>query len=348
MKRILALGFAAHASAGVITVPDPHSPLPEGGSVVWSPLFQATWDAMNREVGGKLEKVDPPNELMARLDAFEWKPEAVMPEGAWKTWAGLATPDFLKRVNAEAARMTGEEKGPFSLSENPAPGTIACFGLLDREVEFAKPFFRSAKAPLRFGSAKSPVQFFGTTAAHAAAHGDVVKVLAYTPADDSHALEISCKGADDKVILYMPGKAEGFAAACRQIREWRKAWDEAQAEKSADRQLRMGDEVRVPYVALDTAASFTGALQGGRHYGIEGDPWKVIRAEQKTKFELHEKGARVRVEASLDLEPFGPAPVIKPRRFIYDRPFFVFLWRENAEWPYLGVWVGDTSALRDF
>ncbi len=39
---MLELIFAAHASAGVITVPDPSSPLPEGETVVWSPLFQAT------------------------------------------------------------------------------------------------------------------------------------------------------------------------------------------------------------------------------------------------------------------------------------------------------------------
>jgi len=92
----------------VITLPDPHSPLPEGETVVWSPLFQATWDAMNKEIGGKAKKIDPPNELMARLDAFDWKADAVMPEGAWKTWAGEATPDFLNRVNAEASQMTGE------------------------------------------------------------------------------------------------------------------------------------------------------------------------------------------------------------------------------------------------
>lgn len=119
----LALIFAAHASAGVITLPDPSSPMPEGGTVVWSPLFQATWDAMNAHLGGKPASIDPPNELMVRLDAFDWKADAVMPEGAWKTWAGKATPDFLKRVNSEAREMVGED--PFRLSGEGIPNMMA-------------------------------------------------------------------------------------------------------------------------------------------------------------------------------------------------------------------------------
>jgi hypothetical protein len=158
-----------------------------------------------------------------------------------------------------------------------------------------------------------------------------------------HALEISCKGGDDKVIVYLPPEPQNFDAACGIIREARKVM-----VKQGGSLLGAGDDVRLPYVSLDVTADFSRALQGQRFYGKPGDPWVIRRAEQKTKFELHEKGARVRVEASIDADPFGPAPVVKPRRFIYDRPFFIFLWRADAEWPYLGVWVGDDSALRKF
>jgi hypothetical protein len=343
----LALIFTAHAAAGIITLPDPASPMPEGGTAVWSPLFQATWDAMNKEIGGKPESIDPPNELMARLDAFNWKAEAVMPEGAWKTWAGKATPDFLKRVNAEAAQMTGEAEGPFRLIGDGIPGLV-CFGLLDRKVEYAKPFYRSKAVPMEFGERKSPVRFFGATSDLADLYGEAVKVLAYRPVDGSHALEISCKGGDDKVILYRPAKAQDFATACRWVREWREDFDGNAALPGGwdDRRLHEGDEVRVPYVSLDAKADFTHLLNSRRNHGIEGGVWGIRRAEQKTKFELHEKGASVRAEVSLD--PFASEPRNHPRRFIYDRPFFVFLWRAEAEWPYLGVWVGDDSALRKF
>lgn len=117
----IALCFAVHAAAGVVTVPDAYTKMPESETVVWSPLFQATWDAMNAKLGGKPVKTEPPNKIMARLNAFRWEPAQVMPEGSWKTWTGDATPDFLKQVNAEAARMTGEAAGPFELSGKPCP-----------------------------------------------------------------------------------------------------------------------------------------------------------------------------------------------------------------------------------
>lgn len=244
--------------------------------------------------------------------------------------------------------MTGEE--PFKLSGEQILGTIACFGLLDREVEFEKPFYRSAKAPLEFGLGKIPVRFFGTDGDNAESFGESVEVLSYRPVDGSFALEVSCKGTDEKVILYRPAKAQDFATACRWVGQWRKDFDVKAALPGNwdERLLHEGDEVRVPYVSLDATADFAGALQGGRFYGKPGDPWAIRIAKQKTKFELHEKGARVRVETSIEADPFSEEPRNVPRRFIYDRPFFVFLWREKAEWPYLGVWVGDASALRKF
>ncbi len=69
---------------------------------------------------------------------------------------------------------------------------------------------------------------------------------------------------------------------------------------------------------------------------------------QRTRFKLHEKGAEVRVEAINRAEPYAgeiKMPPMVPRHFIYGRPFFAFLWRDGAEWPYFGVWNGNDTAL---
>ncbi|HSP43195.1 MAG TPA: hypothetical protein VLO11_10020 [Luteolibacter sp.] len=335
----------ATAAAEVVTVIDPAGDLPADKTVVWSPLFQATWDEMNRKLGGKPMKIEPPNELMAKLDAFEWDAETTLPTGRWKTWAGESTPEFLATVHREAAQMTGEAQGPFTLG-NPLPGGLACFGLLDREIEFMEPFFKSAKQPLLFGETKQAVQFFGARGGITARYRQTTRVLAYHPNDASHALEVSCKDIDDKVILYLPPQPQDFQTACKWLREWRKNWrdDPASRDQLNDTRLHAEDDIRIPYVTLDVKNDFVGKLQGRRYYGKPSVPWSIGRAEQKTRFILMEKGAKVRVEVSLD--PFGgtpPKPV--PRRFIYDRPFFVFLWREQAEWPYLGLWIGNAAAL---
>lgn len=337
----------APAVAEVVTVIDPAGDLPANRTVVWSPLFQATWDELNCRMGGKPVKITSPNALMAKLDAFEWQAEQTLPPGSWKVWAGEATQEFLESVNREAAQMTVEARGPFTLGD-PMPDSLACFGLLDREVEFETPFIKSARQPLLFQDEKTPVRFFGAPGEFAERYAATTRVLAYRPKDGSHALEVSCKGIDDKVILYLPPQPQDFQTACKWLHEWRKTWrdDKATRDRWNDTRLHEGDDIRIPYVTLDAKSDFAAQLEGGRYYNKPGDPWTIRRAEQKTKFILMEKGAKARVQASLEVDPFGPTPPKPvPRRFIYDRPFFVFLWRENAEWPYLAVWVGNADVL---
>ena len=254
-------------------------------------------------------------------------------------------------MNDEAAKLTGEPDGPFRLLQE-SPNNRAAFGLLDREVSFQKEFLRSRREPLTFRSNDNPtpVHFFGSRDVMSGELRDSVKVLSFRPVDRSFALQIDCKEADDSVILYLPAKTQDFATACSWIRTWS---EQAKTVKSTfgewnDARLHELDEVRIPYVDLDTVADLAPKLSSTRIH--DNLPWKIIRAEQLTRFQLREKGARVRVETSLEATPFADAGVrrIIPRRFVYDRPFFVFLWRDGAEWPYFGAWIGDVSALRVF
>jgi len=337
----------------ITTVLHPEQQFDVSQTVVWSPLFQATWDAMNLEFGGKPFKVDPPNETMKLLDEFQWKPGEVMPETGWKVWSGEATEEFLGVVNREAAVIAGEERGPFELGA-ANPGTIACFGLLDRSVEFEKEFHEAKKQALQFGreDQKEPVAFFGVRGELSGRYGKSVKVLSY--AEKSFALEISCSGTNEAVVLYLPPEPMNFRMACESVRKMRNDFSEGKNPDASvslgkdDPYLHAGDDVRVPYVSLAKNEDFVSSLSGGRFYGKQGDPWMIVRALQVTKFELFEKGAKVRVETSIGIDPFGGPPPPIPRTFIYNRPFFVFLWRSDSDWPYFGAWIADASALRKF
>ncbi|MDX1681407.1 MAG: hypothetical protein R3242_11835, partial [Akkermansiaceae bacterium] len=89
MKRvaIILLCLAGPIRADITAVPDPRSKFDLDLTVVWSPLFKATWDANNRYHGGKPEQPTPDNELMKRLDESALNPDSVFPKGCWKTWA---------------------------------------------------------------------------------------------------------------------------------------------------------------------------------------------------------------------------------------------------------------------
>jgi hypothetical protein len=347
--------LASVAHAGIVTVAHPDEKLPAESTVVWSPLFQATWDTMNKHLGGVPERVEPQNALMAKLDGTQWKPDAVMPEGSWKTWGGQATQAFLDQLNREAMELTGDAAAPFKLPAQSSNNTLACFGILDRKVEFVKPFYRSKKIPMEFkiGEQMQSVRYFGAPLARIDEFHDSVRVLYWRPSERSHAIEVTCKQKGESLVLYLPGKPQDFSTACGWLHKWRSepppADPSTMTGTANDPFLHYQDQVKIPYVSLDVRAGFEELLKANKRF-YQGQPLPliIIAAEQHTRFKLHEKGAEVRVEASLAAGPFGeppkPPPTV-PRHFIYDRPFFAFLWRDGAEWPYFGVWVGDVSAL---
>jgi len=342
-------------AAEIGAIAHPEDKLSSTQTVVWTPLFQASWDKLNATHGGKPLKVDPPNKLISRLDTFTWKPESVMPEDRWKVWSGPPTDEFLAEVNKEAAKITGEQEGPFRL-ENRSPGTVVVFGLLDRQVTFRKVLHRSRKVPMAFrsGDTATNVQYFGVKGELSKEFSDTIRVLAYRPSENCHALQMLCNESDDTVILFRPptGKAMDFSTACEWIRTWRKTWTENSRKGVGhdDPTLHKRDEIQVPYVKLEAKKDFTSDLASLRFYKDQPLPRQISRAEQRVEFELHERGARARAEVSMD-DPFASAPAeppVYPRRFLYDAPFFVFLWRDGAEWPYFGTWVGDTAAMKPF
>ncbi|MBX3740732.1 MAG: hypothetical protein KF712_07065 [Akkermansiaceae bacterium] len=332
---------AGKLAAEISAVPHPTAPIDAKRTVVWSPLFQATWDQIKTETGPLLS-VSPENEMISRLEAFKWNAAATMPGGSWKTWSGPATPEFLATVNREAAALAGDPEGPFRIDDNPPPGRLMAFGLLDHEVEFFRELARAKSIPLKFQAEgqETEVCFFGARDEHPA-----IRVLSWQPAERSHAVQIRCKDADDSVILYLPSAASDFGTASLKIRAMLERKEADIPESELVQYLYKGDQIRIPYLTLESKAEFSGQLGGlidfERMKGMT-----IIQASQLTRFKLHEKSARVRSETTNAADPFGGPPEPKPpRAFLYDRPFFVFMWKKDAAWPYFGAWIGDSAGM---
>ena len=72
---ILCTSVVAETKAVLTTDTQPN----ESTTLVWSPLFQASWDKLNSSFNGKLVKVEPENKVMETLDHFKWKEKAILP-----------------------------------------------------------------------------------------------------------------------------------------------------------------------------------------------------------------------------------------------------------------------------
>ncbi len=324
----------------------------KGVTQVWSPLFQASWEKLNDMQGGELEKVVPPNPLLKQLEEFQWQVEGVMPKDSYAVYAGPATEQFA-RETAESIRKRFDIEIDLDRVPTIPEGKAAC-GILLRELKFQKKFFRSRKRALEFQAGTGEtlmVEFFGTAGRYSGDYGDYVKVLDYDPEALSFILSVATDRKGERLIIYRPDQEYSFRVAMQHVKKAMEDPLSGPHGSVKNGSLHRMDVVKVPYVTVDADTDFTEKLKGTLHYTGEALPWRVAKAFQVTKFELFEEGARVRVETGIGLESFGtppkPPPVI-PRSFVCDEPFYVFLWRGGADWPYLATWVGGGDCLTTF
>lgn len=329
---------------------------PQGQTLVWSPLFQASWDKLNAMHGGVPEKVVPPNKLISRLDQFQWRMDEVMPKDGYATFAGPTTQEFAQATAVKIKKQFGVEMTPSNATA--VPGGVSLYGILVRDLSFQKGFFRSRKNPLSFKDgtgATHDVKFFGTIGRHSGKYGNSVKVLDYKPLKKSFILSIVTDRVDETLIIYRPDLAMSFGKAIQQVAGAIKVPFDGPYGSLTDGTLHKNDTVKIPYLTLNANTFFTSQLKGARFYAGENQPWQIAQAYQITNFELFEKGARIRVETRVDDGPFGGPPPPPPRRvtyvprnFVCDEPFFVFVWREGAPWPYFSAWIDGDAALNTF
>ena len=321
-------------------------------TVIWTPTFQAGWDAMNEQLGGPPRESG--NELAKKLDHFMWEKEAVLPEGRWKVWSGESTTEFFEQVNQEAAEFMFKDEGPFQKVESQSPGGVAFYSLLDAEISFVRPFFRSRKWPMsfRFGEDQTKVvKYWGVAGEESEDFSGSVRVLSWRPSQEFFAVELLSRSEEmGSVILFVPPEPMSFETSTEWIRTWRDRWEKSPGTpygSPQDRFLHRNDRLRVPYLNFKVSSDFADKFRGNRIYGKKGDSFRVTTPRQRVEFELDERGARVTVAAEGGMDPFAGPPPTTPTDLSFDRPFFVFLWRADAKWPYFAAWIGDAEGMTE-
>lgn len=299
--------------------------------------------AADRIVGSKsgrtLERVSPPNPALEAIAKFQWNETAVLPETGWFVEAGPATEALAARATEKWRALAGPKAPAFRVMGSGE----AAFAGIKRDFVFRQAFARASGLKLPWGNEKEPVSFFGTRDERSGRHSEV-RVLMHKPADRSYALQFPAQEGDDTLVLYLPAKIPAMQTAMEEVRKWRSEWPkESGGPNAQDPRLHAKDDLRVPVVDLTSEGDLMTQFAGLIYFKGESMPWRIVQAKSSMQLNVDEQGVKFAATATLEGEPFAEAPkkvVPQPRWFWFDRPFFLFLWRDGAEWPYAGVWFG--------
>lgn len=339
-------GLTSITSANPAAVLDITKPQPKGQTHIWSPLFQASWDKLKGDHEGKLIKIVPPNPLIQQLERFEWQEKSVMPPDGYAVFSGPDTLEFHQKVANEMRQRFNMELTP---RNNPhRPDSNVYYGVLSRDLVFKKQFYRSKKKPLAFTDSSRlthSVQFFGTAGRNSEGYEKNVRILYNKPEKQSFILTINTRTEKEQIIIFKPESNLPFSHAINKVLEAKKQPCTGKYGDVTYPYILKDEIIKIPYVTIDTNTDLTRKLAGKRFYEGDPRPWSVSWAFQITKFKLTEKGARIRLQTGMD-DAIGGSP--DPRKFICDRPFFIFTWRDGAKLPYFAAWIDGKHTLTPF
>lgn len=341
----LLLLSAAHAAP--VIVPHPHREVKDGETVVWTGAMQAAFDrVIGAKAPMKLERVEPPNPLIDRMRAFRWKEDAILPKDGWIAEAGPADQALIDRANERWKKLAGADATPFKAQ--PIPNGLMALVGIKRDFLFKKEFVASGSGRMNWGKDQVPVKFFGSRRDVSGDYRANVRVLSYRPAEGSYALQFTAREGDDTMVLYLPKEGQSMMEAMQWVKQWRGEWDARKSDGLAwdDPSLHGGDELRVPEIELKAETEMSEAFAGHLMFRGQMQPWRVKQAWANVSLDVDAKGVKFTSQAVMGMDPFaGETPQPVPRKFLFNRPFFLFLWRDKAAWPYAAVWFGDAEAF---
>ena len=176
-----------------------------------------------------------------------------------------------------------------------------------------------------------------------------IQILNYQN-DNSFCLKLLPEGLNHEIILFKTPTAFGsLDEAFKTIKQLIIVGEQEKQvpAKQWKYTLQDDDETVIPCLAFNIETHFQ-HLEG-QAFQAQNQRYVVEQAWQRTAFLLNEEGAKiesdsewaVEMEESMEMEEELP----RPKRLIFDRPFYIFLKRTDAAYPYFGCWVVNSALM---
>ena len=338
----------------VLVVPTLEAKIEGGKVVAWSAAMPSMWRALCNHLGTEKIVLEPKSVLAEQLNGWRHEPSGILPKNAQITLAGRATASEIK---AAQERLKGEfgETWPELDQMLLAPSEDAWFALsmLRQSLRFEPSFIPEFQWAMIFKDSQGgehAVKCFGSPADEAERFSVAVSVLRYQAPNS--IISIQSKLPGERLFLCSQIRKDGDSAVttmAEMVGEVERAKNDLQNRIAAGDKLSgrfgAGDLLEIPEVHFSGEAEHLNDLAGTFRIPGRTVSQQFSAAWHRVKFDLDEQG--VKIEAKAFGMGFGGAPT-KPayiRGFVFDRPFFLMAWRDDAPLPYFVAFIDNGSVL---
>jgi len=319
-------------------------PLTSENNVLYCASFQKAWDMMrNQVIREEIRLTDDP--LTARQLNRHSLGNDDISSGSYVAEAGVLSKELIERINRGLREKFGDQGGESFKMPQTAAGdrSIIAYAYLQKNLEF-RTEFEKLTTPVSFkaNGSSTPVVTFGIEKFSYSNHlheklQNQVEVFDYRN-DNDFILLLRSKSDDDEIILakVKPEKTllDTYQTVAKRIDTGKKTtiWE--------------NESLKIPKIDFDLSYSFP-ELEGKRLLNNGWEGWLIAKALQDTRFKLDEKGAVLKSRAFfMATKEEAPAPGnAKPRMFIFDKPFLIYMKQKIGKYPYFVLWINNPELM---
>lgn len=165
---------------------------------------------------------------------------------------------------------------------------------------------------------------------------------------NTYALELSPKDENHKIYLYYDetGKYSKFSEAYESMQEKSEKFKKDGKLPGWKRHFEYFDEVRIPVISFHLISDIKELI--GKDFFVQDSAHLIIEAWQRNAFVLNENGAKVESESEMTeeaMEEPAEAEQPSPKYFHFNKPFYIFLKRTDADYPYFSLYISNNELL---
>ncbi len=310
------------------------------GDSIWCATFQLVWNDMKNEVVKQDIVFQEQPTIVDNLNKEGFTSDMLSDEYYYKAY-GLKTVKLKEQIEkgikdkfnetSDILNDFGWNPDQVNDDSNPDISRYFFYAMLKREFEFPKVFTKLENGS--FANTYNDVKYFGIDKTTNSDVYSQVKVLYYNSKDD-FAVSLQTKNNDEVVLCKSP-KGENFEEIYKNLKE---SSDNYEGKKYFTKY----DSLKVPYIKFDEKKEYT-ELANKPFMTADGNVAEIEKAIQTIKFELDEKGGKIKSEAGIGMKVTSMAPIEEPeyRYFYLDDTYAMFLKENDKDVPYFAALIAN-------
>ena len=296
---------------------------------IWVGTFQLVWNDLKNEV--VKQNIEIENEFARNLNEEKFTESDISNEYYYKKY-GKASLELKNEIEKGIKDKFNQESDILDQLDWTNNNYIF-YAMLYREFEFENKF--DVLSNTDFGH-YFDIKFFGISRNSNKKLKDQVKILFYEN-DQNFAISLKTKSGDE-VIMYKNPLGLTFE-------EMYENMEEKKNNYSGNNYMGSEDEFKAPMLSINYLRDYE-ELKNKPFSTFDGTQMLISDALQTIRFDLNEKGGKVKSEAAIGTKEMAIANSEAPKKLYLNDTFALFLKEENKDKPYLAAKIADITKFQ--